>query len=223
MWIKSLISIWCDQVTLRDLVSSLCFKASIRKTQEKYLDQEKSSSATKEPQSHWSCWGAVQLAFSIQFIQQAAWHGATGKGSSGSTHTTFITHKPGELLESTHYIGLLVSTLLLPIKSVPPTPHQQLQLVWLGHPPPSPPVPSDICSGAELAPVPSNLGNEPEDFNGVSMENKAKGILALSTEGWPARLSSSPYLRVFSLVHSLNLKRCLLSCCWKPAVYHLYC
>lgn len=37
-------------------------------------------------------------------------------------------------------------------------------------------MPSDICSGAELARVPSNLGNEPEDFNRVSMENKAKGI-----------------------------------------------
>jgi len=44
-------------------------------------------------------------------------------------------------------------------------------------------VPSNICSGAELAPVPSTLGNKPEDFNGMSMENKAQGILALSMEG----------------------------------------
>lgn len=96
---------------------------------------------------------------------------------------TFIIHKAGELLEYTQYVGLLVSTLLLPIKSVPPTPSPQLQCVGLRQPPPFPPVPSDICSGAELAPVPSNLGNEPKDFNRVSTENKAKGILALSTEG----------------------------------------
>ena len=44
---------------------------------------------------------------------------------------TFIIHKPGELLEYTQYVGLLVITPLLPVKSVPLTPSQQLQLVWV--------------------------------------------------------------------------------------------
>lgn len=43
----------------------------------------------------------------------------------------FIIHKPGELQEYIQYVGLFVSTPLLPIKSVPPTPSQQLQLMWV--------------------------------------------------------------------------------------------
>lgn len=81
--------------TLRDLGSSLCLKANT-KNQEKYLDQEKSCSAVNRSQKPSLLLKGTQLAFSNQFIQQAAWHGVTGKGSSGSTNITSMIHQPRE-------------------------------------------------------------------------------------------------------------------------------
>lgn len=43
--------------------------------------------------------------------------------------------------------------------------------------------------------------------------------------GFRGVVSSTAFIESppFSVVCGLNLKCCLLSCCWKPAVYHLYC
>lgn len=148
-----------------------------------------------------------------------AWYCVTAWGSLGSTHGTLTRHQPRDLLGSTHKTSLLAhlcSWCHLFVSHI-----QQLQLVWGWSILPFLHQRFGICSGAEMAPVPSSLGNKQGNFNGAATENKAKGILAPLCGG----VSSSSFIKSLSflLVHSLNFKCCFLSCCWKPAVYHLYC